>query len=73
MKKKRSPLGSMLRQTRRSLDLTLREVSHKTGISQGYLSDLEAGNPNGNNPTLSTMRELTRVYRLEPASWFEVR
>ena len=73
MKKKRSPLGSMLRHSRRSLDLTLKEVSRKTGISQGYHTDLEAGNPNGNNPTLSTMRELTKVYRLSPEAWFEVR
>lgn len=70
MKKKRSPLGAMLRRTRRALDLTLKEVSRKTGISQGYLSDIEAGNPNGCNPSLETIRLLTAIYKLDPAVWF---
>jgi transcriptional regulator with XRE-family HTH domain len=34
-------LGSYLRQVRRKLNLTLRDVEEKTGISNAYLSQLE--------------------------------
>jgi transcriptional regulator with XRE-family HTH domain len=70
MTKKRPPLGAMLRSTRRALDLTLQDVSDKTGLAPGYLSDLEGGKKGACNPTLTTMRLLTKVYRLEPGAWF---
>jgi transcriptional regulator with XRE-family HTH domain len=70
MKKKRTKLGALLRSTRRSLDLTLQDVSEETGLAISYLSDLEDGNK-VNNPSLNTMRALTQLYRLEPARWFE--
>ncbi|MFT4015069.1 MAG: cupin domain-containing protein [Paracoccus sp. (in: a-proteobacteria)] len=33
--------GAVLRERRRALDLTLNEVSTKTGLAKGYLSDIE--------------------------------
>jgi transcriptional regulator with XRE-family HTH domain len=72
MKKNRSALGSRLRQVRRGLDLTLRDVSAKTGLSQGYLSNIEAGSPNGCNPSLETIRKLTTIYKLDPSVWFSL-
>jgi transcriptional regulator with XRE-family HTH domain len=70
MKKKRTKLGALLRSTRRALDLTLRQVSDETGLPISYLSELEDGTRK-DNPTLKTIRALTRLYRLEPARWFE--
>jgi transcriptional regulator with XRE-family HTH domain len=36
-------LGSMLRDARRQLGLSLREVETKTGVSNAYISQLEGG------------------------------
>jgi len=69
MKKKRSKLGAFLRMQRLSLNLTLREAATKSGLSQGYLSDLEDGSKD-DNPSLNTIRALTKTYRLEPTVWF---
>jgi transcriptional regulator with XRE-family HTH domain len=36
-------LGSMLKDARRQLDLSLREVEARTGVSNAYVSQLEGG------------------------------
>jgi|HubBroStandDraft_4_1064222.scaffolds.fasta_scaffold47461_4 transcriptional regulator with XRE-family HTH domain len=68
MKKKRSSIGTLLRNTRRQLDLTLREVSRKSGVAIGQLSKLETDDC---NPTLKTIKALSAIYKLEPTVWFE--
>lgn len=53
---------SLLRQVRTSLNLTLRDVSNRSGLAFSYISNLERGNQS--NPTISVARSLSRVYGL---------
>jgi transcriptional regulator with XRE-family HTH domain len=68
MKKKRTQFGAMLRQTRFGLEMTMRDVERKSGVSIAQLSKLESEDC---NPTLSTMKALTTLYRLTPEVWFQ--
>lgn len=72
MNKKRSPLGNFLRNARLHNKLTLNQVRDATKLSQGYLSDLEAGNSNGRNPSLSTLKALAKLYGLPMAQWLRL-
>lgn len=51
---------SLLREVRTSLNLTLRDVSNRSGLAFSYISNLERGNQS--NPTISVARSLSRVY-----------
>lgn len=43
--------GEAIRQRRRNLGLTLKQLAEVTGISFGYLAKLERGDPDAKNPT----------------------
>lgn len=54
------PRVSDLRQYRESLGLSLAEVSTGTGLTKGFLSQLETGK--ASQPSLATARKLARFY-----------
>jgi transcriptional regulator with XRE-family HTH domain len=58
-------LGEILRRRREELGLTLREVEHKTGVSNAYLSQVE--NNKITRPSPSFLRDLAIAYRLSYA------
>jgi transcriptional regulator with XRE-family HTH domain len=68
MKKQRSPLAQALREARFRAELTLREVAKASGASTARLCQLENGAHA--NPSLKTIRALTRLYKLDPTVWF---
>jgi len=72
--------GEVIRQRRRDLGLTLKQLSELTGISFGYLAKLERGDPDAKNPTrmvIDVLREALnisapggeRLSRAALASW----
>ena len=48
-------LGALLRAQRRAADLTLRDLSERTNVSNAYLSQLERGQ---HEPSLSVLRSI---------------
>ena len=50
-------MGNKLKKKRKELDMTLNELSEKTGISTTYLSNLE--NEQKANPTKETMEKIS--------------
>lgn len=50
-------MGNKLKRKRKELDMTLNELSEKTGISTTYLSNLE--NEQKANPTKETMEKIS--------------
>ena len=59
------PLGAYLRQVRRSLGLSLRQVEAATGkaVSNGYLSQIESGDVE--RPSPNVLFHLAGVYGIE--------
>jgi transcriptional regulator with XRE-family HTH domain len=64
-------LASMLSFERQQRGLTLRAAAKALGMSNPYLSQLETGKVA--NPTLDVIQRLTRVYRIKPEIWMQVR
>jgi len=58
-------LGEIIRNKREELDLTLDEVSGKTGFSKPYLSTIETGKVK-NPPSDELLRKLEKVLKFEP-------
>lgn len=56
--------GEAIRQHRRDLDLTLKQLSKLTGISFGYLAKLERGDPDAKNPTRLVIDALRRALNI---------
>ena len=56
------PLGHLLRQRRKELDVDQRTLSELSGVSVHTISDIESGKA---NPTLSTVESLLEVLGLE--------
>lgn len=56
-----------LLQARIGLQLSVREAARGSGVSAAQISKLE--NAIG-NPTLSTIRKLTRFYKIDSRVWF---
>lgn len=56
---------SLLKAIRNWRDMTQMQVEHRTGIAQGYLSDLESGRRKGTNETLMKLAALYDV----PPDW----
>jgi transcriptional regulator with XRE-family HTH domain len=54
-------INQHLKEMRLSHQLTLKELSEKSGISIGYLSDIERGRT---NPSLKTLQALANTYGL---------
>lgn len=57
---------SLLKAVRKWRDKTQGYIEFKTGIGQGYLSDLESGRRNGTPETLAKLAEIYDV----PMEWF---
>ena len=57
---------SLLRAVRKWRGVTQMEIEFKTGLSQGYLSDLETGRKKGTPETLAKLTAELEV----PAAWF---
>lgn len=64
-------LASMLLFQRQQRGLTLRAAAKAIGVSNPYLSQLETGKIS--NPTLEVIQRLTRVYRIKPEVWMQIR
>jgi phage repressor protein C with HTH and peptisase S24 domain len=58
-------LGEIIRKKREELDLTLDEVSGKSGFSKPYLSTIETGKVK-NPPSDKLLRKLEKILRFEP-------
>lgn len=56
--------GESIRQRRRDLDLTLKQLADLTGISFGYLAKLERGDVDARNPTRLVIDALRRTLNL---------
>jgi transcriptional regulator with XRE-family HTH domain len=54
-KLQRADIGKVLKQRRRSLSLTIREISEKSGVSASHLSRIEKGN---RFPSASVLRRI---------------
>ena len=66
---KTTGLGLVLRLYRLELGLSIRGVSRMTGVSDASVCDMENGKRC--NPTLSTIRALTQLYKMKPEEWFK--
>lgn len=62
-------LGTYLKRARKTAGLTLRAVEGETGISNGYLSQLESGQVRRPSPT--NLHKLSELYRLPYAEVME--
>ena len=62
-------LGAYLKRARKTAGLTLRAVEGKTGISNGYLSQLESGQVR--RPSPMNLHKLSELYRLPYAEVME--
>lgn len=65
---KATGLGLVLRQHRLALGLSLHAAAKASGISSATLCEMELGTRV--NPTLTTIRALTKLYKLKPTAWF---
>jgi transcriptional regulator with XRE-family HTH domain len=66
---KATGLGLVLRTHRIALGLSLHAAAKASGISSATLCEMELGTRC--NPTLSTIRALTDLYKLKPTVWFD--
>jgi transcriptional regulator with XRE-family HTH domain len=57
-----STLGLTLKESRKNLSFTLRQVEEISGISNAYLSQLE--NDKIKNPSVNILSKLSSIYRL---------
>ncbi len=58
--------GEAIRQRRRDLGLTLKQLAEVTGISFGYLAKLERGDPDAKNPTRLVIDALRAALNVPP-------
>jgi chromosome segregation and condensation protein ScpB/DNA-binding transcriptional regulator YiaG len=58
--------GETIRQRRRDLDLTLKQLAEITGISFGYLAKLERGDADAMNPTRQVIDALRSAINIPP-------
>ncbi|GEN73689.1 helix-turn-helix domain-containing protein [Chryseobacterium lathyri] len=57
-----SSIGSTLKESRKNIGLTLRQVEDMTGISNAYLSQLE--NDKIKNPSVNILSKLSSLYKV---------
>lgn len=62
-------LGRVLRTRRISVGLTIHAAAKASGVSSATLCEMELGQRC--NPTLSTIRALTKLYKLPLTVWFD--
>ena len=63
------PLSKVVRSLRKARDMTQERLARKAGISQAYLSQLEAGDRK--NPSLPTLKKLARAFGVPVAELLE--
>ena len=63
-----APIAETLTHARELLGLSLAEAAKMAGISKSHLWEIEAGRHV--NPSLETMRGLSRALGLKPSAWF---
>ncbi len=63
----KTKLGALLRATRNSRHLTIKEVATKAGVSSSLLSQIER---NRISPSLDTLLQLLEVYGVSPNKFF---
>ncbi len=64
----KTKLGALLRATRNSRQLTIKEVASKAGVSSSLLSQIER---NRISPSLDTLLQLLEVYGVSPNRFFK--
>lgn len=65
---KATGLGLVLRTQRLALGITIHAAAKASGVSSATICEMELGERC--NPTLSTIRALTKLYKLSPTVWF---
>jgi DNA-binding response OmpR family regulator len=65
----RETLGAAMRERRKALGLTLAQLSERTGVSLGYLSQIELGK---NSASIETLYRITLGLRLKLSDLFQV-
>ncbi len=65
----REAVGAIIRERRRELDMTLGDMSSKTGISLGYLSQIELGK---NSPSIDTLYRVSIALGMRLSELFDV-
>jgi FixJ family two-component response regulator len=65
----RETLGAAMRERRKGLGLTLAQLSERTGVSLGYLSQIELGK---NSASIETLYRITLGLRLKLSELFQV-
>ena len=63
-------LGELVRNIRKKRGITLKELAEKTGLSIGYISQIER---DLTGPSLSTLRKLSAALTPPPICLWEVR
>lgn len=66
---KATGLGLVLRKHRLALGLSLHAAAKASGVSSATLCEMELGARC--NPTLTTIRAMTKLYKLKTTAWFE--
>ncbi|MGP3977667.1 helix-turn-helix domain-containing protein [Streptomyces sp. 8N114] len=64
----RSGVGARLRRRRRALHLTLKDLAHQTGLTEGYLSQVERDQVNA---SVRTLQRLCEVLKLNVGDLFD--
>jgi transcriptional regulator with XRE-family HTH domain len=64
----RESLGGVIRERRKSLKLTLQQMSQRTGVSLGYLSQIELGK---NSASIETLYRISLALGMRMADLFQ--
>lgn len=60
-----------IKELRKQRGISLRELSRKSGISIGYLSELENELNKKNNPTVKNICKIAKALEINPAELFK--
>lgn len=61
-------IGQKLRQLRKDKNYTYRKLAQMTGISSGFICDIEHGR---SNPSLETLDKFAVAFNISPKEFFE--
>jgi transcriptional regulator with XRE-family HTH domain len=64
----REALGNVIRERRKTLGMTLQQVSNKTDVSLGYLSQIELGK---NSASIETLYRISLALNVKMAELFQ--
>lgn len=63
-------LGNTLRERRKALDLTMKQISEFVGVSENYISEIEKGTK-GKIPSDYVIRDIAKAYKIDEKEIFE--